>query len=130
MPAKSGIVQNDQLPGMRRFSHQEKNAVRASIQAQQPAFYNRFGPIDVRFVYLVGVPMTILNPRFLATIGERCVTLRSHRWFDFIETTRHSSPPEFRTADNLGCRIEARAMPILFARYSMEGSVSAELHEL
>jgi hypothetical protein len=47
MPSKSGIIQNDQLPGLGRFSHQEKNAVRASIQAEKSAFYNCFGPIDV-----------------------------------------------------------------------------------
>jgi hypothetical protein len=50
MPSKSRIVQNDQLPGMRRFSHQEKDAVRASIQAEQSAFYNCFGLIKARFV--------------------------------------------------------------------------------
>jgi hypothetical protein len=129
MPSKSRIVQNDQLPGMRRFSHQEKDAVRASIQAEQPAFHNCFGPIKARFIYLVGVPMTILDPRFLATIGGRRVTIQSYWWFHFIETTCHSSLPGLRIADNSGYRLRARAMPIWFALF-MGDTVPFELNEL
>lgn len=112
---------------MRGLSHQEKDAVCTTIQAQQPAFHNCFGPFEARFIYLVGVPVAILNPSFLATIGERGITLQSYRWFDFIETTRHSPSPESRIADNLGYRLRARAMPIVLTRYLRRNRVSAQL---